>query len=124
MFLSRNKKNNVYPCKPCFTYIKVGFKGVKIIKHVFVMSGWQTVCRMQHLILVCTVFLRSVSPNTLGKYCIFLEIHFLHVSLSLFPSHNSWTDIFSGLRFFVCPLCLFYLITTHLYKDFLSYRYM
>ena len=31
MFLSRYKKNNVYPCKPQFYYIKVGFKGVKII---------------------------------------------------------------------------------------------
>ena len=29
--LSRNKKNIVYPCKPQFFYIKVGFKGVKII---------------------------------------------------------------------------------------------
>ena len=24
-------KNNLYPCKPQFYYIKVGFKGVKII---------------------------------------------------------------------------------------------
>ena len=31
MFLSRNKINNVYPCKPQFYYIKVGFKGVKIL---------------------------------------------------------------------------------------------
>ena len=31
MFLGRNKKNNVHPCKPQFYYIKVGFKGVKII---------------------------------------------------------------------------------------------
>ena len=31
MFLSKNKKNNVYSCKPQFYYIKVGFKGVKII---------------------------------------------------------------------------------------------
>ena len=31
MFLSINKKNNVYPCKPQFYCIKVGFKGVKII---------------------------------------------------------------------------------------------
>ena len=31
MFLSRNNKNNVYPCKPQFYYIKVGFKGVNII---------------------------------------------------------------------------------------------
>ena len=31
MFSSRNKKNNVYPCKPQFYYIKVGFEGVKIL---------------------------------------------------------------------------------------------
>ena len=31
MFLSRNKKNHVYPCKPQFCYKKVGFKGVNII---------------------------------------------------------------------------------------------
>ena len=31
MFLNRNKKNNVYPCKPQFYYTKVGFEGVKII---------------------------------------------------------------------------------------------
>ena len=33
MFLSR--KNDVYPCKPQFNYIKVGFTGVKIIKACF-----------------------------------------------------------------------------------------
>ena len=31
MFLSRNKKNNEYPCKPQFYYIKVGFKRANII---------------------------------------------------------------------------------------------
>ena len=31
MFLSRNKENKVYLCKPQFYYMKVGFKGVKII---------------------------------------------------------------------------------------------
>ena len=31
MFLSRNTKTNVYPYKPQFYCIKVGFKGVKII---------------------------------------------------------------------------------------------
>ena len=31
MFLSRNKKTNVYPCKPQIYYIKAGFKGVNII---------------------------------------------------------------------------------------------
>ena len=28
MFWSRNNKNNVYPCKPQFYYIKLGFKGI------------------------------------------------------------------------------------------------
>ena len=31
IFLSKNKKNNAYPCKPQFYYIKLGFNGVKII---------------------------------------------------------------------------------------------
>ena len=38
MFLSRNNKNNVYPWKPQFYYIKVGFKGSKLYRYVFVMS--------------------------------------------------------------------------------------
>ena len=38
MFFSRNKKNNVYPCKPQFYYIKVGFKGSKLYRYVFVMD--------------------------------------------------------------------------------------
>ena len=33
--LSRNKKNIVYPCKPQFYYIKVGFEGIKIIYACF-----------------------------------------------------------------------------------------
>ena len=35
MFLSRNKKNNVYTCKSQFYYIKVGFKGFKSILACF-----------------------------------------------------------------------------------------
>ena len=35
MFMSRNKNNNVYPCKPQFYCIKVGFKGVKIYIGMF-----------------------------------------------------------------------------------------
>ena len=40
MFLSRNKKNNVYPCKPQFYYVKVGFKEVKIIWVCFRDESW------------------------------------------------------------------------------------
>ena len=49
MFLYRNKKNIVYPCKAQFNYIKVGFKGVKIIQACFrdasgvvLISLWKT----------------------------------------------------------------------------------
>ena len=31
IFSGRNKKNDIYPCKPQFYHIKVGLKGVKII---------------------------------------------------------------------------------------------
>ena len=46
MFLSRNKKNNGYFCKPQLNNIKVEFKGVKLYSHVFVMSlrGFQCGC--------------------------------------------------------------------------------
>ena len=38
MFLSKNKKNNVYPCKPQFYCIKVGFKGRQNYIHVGMFS--------------------------------------------------------------------------------------
>ena len=38
MFLSRNKINNIYPCRPQFYYINVGYKGSKLYRHVFVMD--------------------------------------------------------------------------------------
>ena len=37
MFFSRYKTNNVYPYKSQFYYIKVGFMGSKVHRHVFVM---------------------------------------------------------------------------------------
>ena len=45
MFSSRNKKNNGYPCKPQFYFIKVGFNGggeggggSKLYRYVFMMN--------------------------------------------------------------------------------------
>ena len=37
-FLSRNKKNDVYPCEPQFYYIKVGLRSSKLYRYVFVMK--------------------------------------------------------------------------------------
>ena len=43
MFLSRNKKNNVYPCKSKFYCIlKWGLRGSKLYRRVFVMLGGYT----------------------------------------------------------------------------------
>ena len=43
---AENKENNVYPCKPQFYHIKVGFKGSTLYRHVFVMlqltQAWAT----------------------------------------------------------------------------------
>ena len=55
MFLSRNKKNNVYPCKPQFYYIKVGFKGSKLYGYVYVMG------RLRFLIVAFHVYLQDCS---------------------------------------------------------------
>ena len=38
IFLNRNKKINVYPCKPQFYCIKLGFKWLKLYMSVFVLS--------------------------------------------------------------------------------------
>ena len=38
------KKNNVYPCKSQFSYIKVGFKGVKTIYIVGMFVWWWGMC--------------------------------------------------------------------------------
>ena len=38
MFLSRNKKNNAYPCKPQFCYTKAGFKGGQ--NYIGMFSWW------------------------------------------------------------------------------------
>ena len=39
-------KNNVYPCKPQFYYIKVGFKGVKNICFVMAKNNKSVICRL------------------------------------------------------------------------------
>ena len=50
MFLSRNKKNNVYPCKHQFYYLKVGLRGSRLYRHVFVM-----VCHGLFAILILAI---------------------------------------------------------------------
>ena len=60
MFWGKIKKNNVYPYKPQFYYIKVGFMGVKIIKACF---------RDVYLIVIrFRIYLRHVWTEKKGSY--------------------------------------------------------
>ena len=52
MFLSRNKKNNIYPCKPQFYYMKVGFEGVKIIQACFRDDNFSIIFVPDHCIFI------------------------------------------------------------------------
>ena len=64
MFSSRNKKNNVYPYKPQFYYIKVGFKGGQ---NYIGMFSW---CWSLTLLLLNTpypVLANSVDPDQLAS---------------------------------------------------------
>ena len=72
MFLSRNKKNNVRPCKPQFYCIKVGLKGFKTIKAVFVMTT--SFLSVEHPIRI-PVFPRTNWQKEL-RHLVFLPILF------------------------------------------------
>ena len=75
MFLSRNKKNNVYPCKPQFYYIKVGFKRSTLYRHVFVMGEPYAVpfiSAKKHAIVSLNVYMTIFSMlNTVYQICQF-----------------------------------------------------
>ena len=74
MFLSRNKKNNVYPCKPQFYYMKVGFRGSILYRHVFVMimkknnnteskvEKWAQMSMILYDIILCNKHQTKVKP--------------------------------------------------------------
>ena len=60
MFLNKNKKYNVYPFKP---YIKWGFRGSKLYRYGFVMSGVQGMLRtVQKGRLIC-ILAGCTCPN-------------------------------------------------------------
>ena len=69
MYLSRNKKNNVYYCKPQFYYIKVGFKGVKKYIGMFSLGKHHHLLCRQNV----SLFYRRtmLTGNLCCKACIF-----------------------------------------------------
>ena len=76
MFLSRNEKNNVYPCKPQFYYIKMGFKGSKLYMRGFVMSHHN----------FCVPFLQYLYDFV----CCELSPCYLHIPFRLMWPFVSW----------------------------------
>ena len=87
--LSRNKKNNVYPCKPQFYYIKVGLNGVKLYRHVFVMRFHQICVKTNGLLRFCI-------SNSLYHHCIF----------SFVLQHKNWSQLHHFFSFFFIVLLL------------------
>ena len=89
IFFSRNKKHSVYPCKPQFYYIKVGFKGVKLYRHVFVMEGcsfptglpYYTVHFLRWRFKYITTYTASINATNLSLPAIPLAIIPLWLSL-------------------------------------------
>ena len=77
MFLSRNMKNIVYPCKPQFYYIKVRFRGVKIIYVCFHNEKLKDEQVEERAILQWNIFSLQTS--------IFCSLLWLWFRLGLFP---------------------------------------
>ena len=97
MFLSRNKKNNVYPCTPQFYYIKVGFKGVRLYRRVFVMSplsGLDMRCFCPKLPLLYHVHCAYACAFIIHKFHIIFKK--VHLSMNnIFNGHLCMNNIWS-----------------------------
>ena len=80
MFLSRNKKNNVYPCESQFYYIKVGFTESKLYRRVFVMKKKNAPKGNKNNFDRAVVFLETVSDQGLRFRC---QNHWLVYNVSM-----------------------------------------
>ena len=77
MFSSRNKKNNVYPCKPQFYYINWGLRGSKLYRNVFVMHRRTKKDELQQ-----RNRLETVGRKTTGEFNRFYSL----------KGHQPWSD--------------------------------
>ena len=101
MFLSRNKKNNVYPCKPQFYYIKVGFKGVKIAMVCF--RDDPPKCKFSYVpkLPISPVLLHIMSfgykiPLFLFYYYFFFFVYIFFITLTVFDVNGCKTISFGS----------------------------
>ena len=94
MFLSRIKKNNVYPCKPQFYYIKVGLRGSKLYRYVFVMTNRmsRSDCTEQMHTLIWS-FAVHMWHKGLLPCCISFTIFTLSFTFTLISTHGYYSNI-------------------------------
>ena len=107
MFLSRNKKINVYPCQPQFYGIKVEFQGVKTIKACFRND--------RRFDVAATLYHRMPSNDVLWTmFCSVPSVTWLAVGISSASMSVYARDIMSGcgvsvtLYFSVLLMCSIY----------------
>ena len=93
MFLDNNKKNNVYPCKPQFYYIKVGFNGGQ---NYIGMFSW---C---YLLYMYDPYLLPLN-NVLFLNNISLLTYLFHANYSVVYEETQSNRV-SDFRDFVCSL--------------------
>ena len=86
MILSRNKKNNVYPSKPQFYYIKMGFEGSISYRHVFVMRY----IGQRHCIIMC-------------YYICTKKIKLNQTKVAFFSMTKIYFDLFKIMIFYASP---------------------
>ena len=106
MFLSRNKKNNVYPCKPQFYCVKVGFKGVKIIKVCFrnekIFIGYRKGSdQIMQLCLFIWIFTVRICPEDT-----FSHGELIHFAFVLFSHRSNFCSVFFPWRAHSFCFCL------------------
>ena len=90
MFLSRKKKNNVYPCKPQFYYIKVGLRGSKLYRHVFVMFRYFFLSYNYVLRLSCNCVFRSYDLISQLRFVVFIRAGWWVIFLSSAATDSSY----------------------------------
>ena len=98
MFSSKNKKNNVYPSKPQFYYIKVGFKGVNIIKACFLDAT-----KTQISLCICTVWTVFV-VSTKKLWILGYPKAYPVKILNRLPACTGWSESLLGTRLKLCFL--------------------
>ena len=126
MFWSKNKKKKVYPCKPQFYYIKVGFTGVFIARTCFPDENLECLylmCKKEDSMHVMQVGSRQRScrlvfclPRTFTSYAKCVKLFFfcgmfiyfcIPVSKVLFAARTGETNQTVQRRLCMLPVCLF-----------------